>query len=900
MVMSTRHSVAPMLVVCLLLGYGAAWTQVPHPAEAEKQEQTAEPTTTLHFTVDPEISTIHRTTADYRQQLKRLEDEARAQEKRNAQLKQDIDWLISLVEKYSSGEGIALRLSAAFERLQRARRRDRDRPIKALEAQTRRLTPQMLALDDRLHGFERQADRRLAELAGVLYAVTPEQRDADLALARKALDQQRDALHEQQQVLTDLSRVMSKLQTLHHEYTRLVDDGYHFVLTKMFLLRNAEALNWSIGQDMVSGVMVTAERLQAFGRAELGRLQASLTRVAYLWPFVLLTFFVLPWVAYWLHKRLQGLVALGLTVAAQRQVPPGVGVALLLAGQAAIWPAYLVLLAWWRGQFLPPSTTEADLLLALTDGLQVSACILWVGLLGRALLQQEGWGQRFWRLRPELCRFLRRVVTVGCLAGLLLLVPYHILLTVPGEETMAAYSRALAWFLFLAFQVVLLVLVGIVGRRDSPLMATVLARSRQEQGLLWRLWPAVHVVLLGGVVATITLHALGYLYAARYIWSKVLESLVAILVLQLLLGILVLRALHRLIGSAFHSTGHLLQRPPREQAVDRSFTIARLVWSTLLALLTVSLILQLWGVSVTGILTASLTTQILQRTVVIAVAVGFAVGMIQISNAVTESLLRSRAVGLAQTPKAGRKLRTLLPLVQTMVRIGTICLAGLVCLDQLGIAIGPFLAGLGIVGLAIGFASQSLLKDVINGLFILFEDSLSVGDVVRIRGTSGLVEKVTLRSVTLRDLSGNVHVIANSTIDMVTNMTKEYAYYVLDVSIAYHEDVNTVFHILRHIDEELRRDQVYGREILEPLEVLGLERFDTSTMILRARLKTRPTQQWRIGREFNLRFKRAFDERSMWEGHQDGVSPTSQETVAEGHPVQLSPWYDTSGLPSYI
>jgi small-conductance mechanosensitive channel len=84
------------------------------------------------------------------------------------------------------------------------------------------------------------------------------------------------------------------------------------------------------------------------------------------------------------------------------------------------------------------------------------------------------------------------------------------------------------------------------------------------------------------------------------------------------------------------------------------------------------------------------------------------------------------------------------------------------------------------------------------------------------------------------------------------------------------------------------------------LEVLGLERFDTSTMILRARLKTRPTQQWRIGREFNLRFKRAFDERSMWEGHQDGVSPTSQETVAEGHPVQLSPWYDTSGLPSYI
>jgi small conductance mechanosensitive channel len=162
------------------------------------------------------------------------------------------------------------------------------------------------------------------------------------------------------------------------------------------------------------------------------------------------------------------------------------------------------------------------------------------------------------------------------------------------------------------------------------------------------------------------------------------------------------------------------------------------------------------------------------------------------------------------------------------------------------------------------------------------------------------VEKVTLRSVTLRDLSGNVHVIPNSTIDVVTNMTKEYAYYVLDVSVAYHEDVNTVIRILQQIDEEMRRDSAYGREILAPLEVLGLERFDKSAMILRARLKTRPTQQWRIGREFNLRFKRAFDERSIREGHQDGIPPASQGPVAEGHLLQLSPGYDTSGIPSYI
>jgi small-conductance mechanosensitive channel len=899
--MSARHSVASMLIVCLLLlGYGTAQTQVAHSEEPGKQEQTAGPTTALRSVVDLETINIHKTTADYQQQLNRLEDEVRVEEKRNAQLKQDIAWLVSLVEKYSSGEGVAQRLSAAFERLQRERRRDNNTPVKVLEARIRTLTPQMLALDDRLHGFERQTERRLAKLAVALSAVTPEQRDADLASARKALDAQRDAWREQQQALTGLAQTVSKLQTLHHEHTRLLDNGYHVVLAKMFLLRNAEALNWSVGRDMVTGVIVTAERLQAFVRAELWRLQASLARAAYLWVFVVLVFFVLPWVAYWLHKRLQGLVVSWLAVSAQRQAPPGVSIALLLAGTSAIWPGYLVLLAWWRGQFLPPSTTEADLLLALVDGLRVSACILWVGLLGHALLQQDGWGQRFWRLSPELCRFLRRVVTAGCLAGLVLLVPYHILLTAPGEEPMAAYSLALARFLFLAFQVVLLVLVGVVGRRNSPLMATLLTRSRQEQGLLWRLWPAVHVILLGGVVATMTLHMLGYLYAARYIWSRVLESLVVILVLQLLLGVLVLRALHRLIGSAFRTTNRLLRRPPNAPVVDRLFTIARLVWNTFLALLTVGLILQLWGVSVTGLLTASLTTQVLKHIGVIALAVGLAAGILQTSNALTESLLRSRATGLAQTPKAGRKLRTLVPLVQTIIRVGTICLAGLVCLDQLGIAIGPFLAGLGIVGLAIGFASQSLLKDVINGLFILFEDSLSVGDVVRIRGMSGLVEKVTLRSVTLRDLSGGVHVIPNSTIDIVTNMTKEYAYYVLDVSVDYDEDVNTVMRLLRQIDAEMRRDPAYGREILEPLEVLGLERFDKSAMILRARLKTRPLQQWRIGREFNLRFKRAFDEPGSWAGHQNGALPPSPGTVEKGHLVQLSPWYDTSGIPSYI
>jgi moderate conductance mechanosensitive channel len=122
-----------------------------------------------------------------------------------------------------------------------------------------------------------------------------------------------------------------------------------------------------------------------------------------------------------------------------------------------------------------------------------------------------------------------------------------------------------------------------------------------------------------------------------------------------------------------------------------------------------------------------------------------------------------------------------------------------VTLEQLGISTGPILTGVGIFGLAVGFASQSLIKDVINGLFILFEDSLSVGDVVTLRSISGQVEKVTLRAVTIRDLAGKVHVIPNGTIDMITNMTKDYSRYILDIGVAYRENVDDVIAMLREI-----------------------------------------------------------------------------------------------------
>lgn len=180
-------------------------------------------------------------------------------------------------------------------------------------------------------------------------------------------------------------------------------------------------------------------------------------------------------------------------------------------------------------------------------------------------------------------------------------------------------------------------------------------------------------------------------------------------------------------------------------------------------------------------------------------------------------------------------------------------------LKVLGIDLAPLLAGAGVLGLAIGFGAQNLVKDIISGFFLLLEDQIRVGDVVQIADKSGVVEKLTLRMVILRDISHNVHFIPSGEVTVVTNMTKEYSGYLFDVGVAYKEDVDQVIEVMKAVDEELRDDEDFGRVILEPLEVMGLEQFADSAVIVRARTKTRPIEQWRVGREFKRRLKKRFD-----------------------------------------
>jgi moderate conductance mechanosensitive channel len=155
------------------------------------------------------------------------------------------------------------------------------------------------------------------------------------------------------------------------------------------------------------------------------------------------------------------------------------------------------------------------------------------------------------------------------------------------------------------------------------------------------------------------------------------------------------------------------------------------------------------------------------------------------------------------------------------------------------------------------------VRDVISGFFIIIENQIRVGDVVNINGKGGVVELITLRIVRLRDLHGSVHYIPHGQITAVTNMTKDYGRYVFDVGIAYREDVDQVIEILKEIGDNLINDPEYRDVIVEPLEIMGLDRFDDSAVVIRARITTRPIQQWRVGREFNKRMKKVFDERGI-------------------------------------
>jgi small conductance mechanosensitive channel len=185
-------------------------------------------------------------------------------------------------------------------------------------------------------------------------------------------------------------------------------------------------------------------------------------------------------------------------------------------------------------------------------------------------------------------------------------------------------------------------------------------------------------------------------------------------------------------------------------------------------------------------------------------------------------------------------------------------IALLMILSEFGLNIAPVLTTAGIAGLALGFGAQTLVRDIISGFFLILEDQVRVGDVAAINGTAGLVETINLRTIVLRDLEGAVHVFPNGAINTLSNRTKDFSYYVIDVSISYYENLDQVVAVLREVGAGLQADAAFGPWILAPIEVLGVDDFTDWAVRIKTRIKTVPLKQWDVGRELRRRILQAF------------------------------------------
>ncbi len=181
-------------------------------------------------------------------------------------------------------------------------------------------------------------------------------------------------------------------------------------------------------------------------------------------------------------------------------------------------------------------------------------------------------------------------------------------------------------------------------------------------------------------------------------------------------------------------------------------------------------------------------------------------------------------------------------------------------LQQAGFDIAPILATAGVAGLAISFGAQNLVRDVISGVIILLENQIRVGDVAQLNGTGGLVEDINLRTVRLRSLDGTVHIFPNGSITTLANLTNEFSYYLWDLGVAYKEDTDHVVAVVKELAGVMREEETFRDAILDDLEVLGVDQFGDNAVVIKMRIKTRPIQQWMVGRELNRRIKKRFDE----------------------------------------
>ncbi|MEO8247851.1 MAG: mechanosensitive ion channel family protein [Burkholderiales bacterium] len=225
--------------------------------------------------------------------------------------------------------------------------------------------------------------------------------------------------------------------------------------------------------------------------------------------------------------------------------------------------------------------------------------------------------------------------------------------------------------------------------------------------------------------------------------------------------------------------------------------------------------------------------------------------------------LAKNELTLAERLDRRKRIETTARLLRWTLTAAVLAVAALMALKTIGVDVTPLLAGGAVVSVALGFGAQSLVKDIIAGVFLIVENHLRVGDIANINGKGGQVEEINLRTTVLRGFDGTVHVLQNGSISDLSNLTKKFSYYVIDLGVAYKESVDRVMDVLREIGEGLQADEAFAPKILAPLEVVGVDDFAESAVVIKMRIRTVPIEQWSVGRELRRRIKNRFDEEQI-------------------------------------
>jgi moderate conductance mechanosensitive channel len=293
----------------------------------------------------------------------------------------------------------------------------------------------------------------------------------------------------------------------------------------------------------------------------------------------------------------------------------------------------------------------------------------------------------------------------------------------------------------------------------------------------------------------------------------------------------------------------------------RTQKAARLTWALLrivVAITALIAVLGIWGIDARTWFSGDVGARLVRLALVVLIATGLV--------EVTGFIIRRLIGGFARRsgdPRRAAQLRTLGPILTGCAQTVLVVVGGLTILTEMGLKVGPILASAGVLGIAVGFGAQTLVKDFLTGLFLIAEDVVSVGDNVEIGGSSGVVEAMTLRTIRLRDANATLHIFPYSEAQVIHNRTKIFSSYLAEIPVSYDNDVDRVLKVIQTVGDGMRKDPRFGPMITKPFEVMGVDRLADNAVHLKARFTTVPRTQWDVGREFNRRLKNAFDEEGI-------------------------------------